>query len=76
MHSIFALEQGGERGVWEMVLHLQQMDQLWHPTALLNNMLQIFVWITDELVDGLLVREDAILFVIFEHTEVWLSGHQ
>lgn len=61
-----------------MVLHLEQVDELGHPTALLDDLLQVEVGVGDEFVDSLLVGEDAVLIrvVVLEHTQVRLSWHQ
>jgi hypothetical protein len=76
MHSIFALEKGSERGIREVVLHFQQVNELRHSAALLDDMLEILVWVTNELVNGLLVCEHTVFLVIFEHSKVGLSRHQ
>lgn len=76
MHAVFALEQSGERCVWEVVLHLEQMDQFRHSTTLVDYLLQVVVWIGDELVNGVLVSEDTIFLIVFENTKIRLSRHQ
>jgi hypothetical protein len=37
MHPVLALEQGRQRGLGEMILHLEKMDQLRLPPAALND---------------------------------------
>ena len=52
------------------------MDKLWHSSALFDDVLEIFVWITDELVNCLLIGKHAILLVILENSEIRFSRHQ
>lgn len=59
-----------------MILHLEQVNQLWHVPALFDYGVQVVVRIVNELFDGLLICKNAILFVVLEHTKVWLSRHQ
>ena len=61
MHAVTTLEQRGERRVREVILHLQQVDKLWHPATLFHDLLKVEVRIGDEFVNGFLVRENAIL---------------
>jgi hypothetical protein len=70
VHAVAALKKSGERGVWEMVLHLEQMDKLWHTATLLYDLLQVEVGVADELVNCFLVGEDAVLIrlTVLEHT--------
>ena len=76
MHSIPALQQGCQRSIWEVVLHLEQMNQFWHFSALLHYLFGVLTRICNELFNGLLVSEDAVLVVIFENTEIGFTGHQ
>jgi hypothetical protein len=59
-----------------MILHLQQMDQLWLATAALYDLVKVGLWLRDELFDAVLVGKDAIFLVIFEYTKVGLSWHE
>lgn len=78
MHTIAALEEGSERRIWEVVLHLEQVDEFGHSTALLDDLIKVEVRVGDELVNCFLVSKDTILvrLTVFEHTKVGLSGHQ
>jgi hypothetical protein len=38
MHAVLTLKQSSQRGLWEVILHLQQVDEFWLPTAPLNNL--------------------------------------
>ena len=44
-----------------MILHLEKMDQFRHSSALLDHLLKVEVRVGDELFNGLLVCEHAIL---------------
>jgi len=70
VHAVTALEESGERSVWEVILHLEQMDKLGHTAALLDDLLQVEVRVADELVDCFLVGEDTVLIslTVLEHT--------
>ncbi len=59
-----------------MVLHLQQVDQLGLATATLHHLVQVLLRLLDELVDGVLIGEDAVLLCVLEDSQVGLSGHQ
>ena len=76
MHAVAALEERGERGIREMVLHFQKMNQLGHYAALLNNGVKVVVGVLDELLNCLLVSEHTVLFVVLEHTQVGLARHE
>ena len=78
VHAVTALEKGGKRGVREMILHLQQVNELWHASTLLNNLLKVEVGVQDELFNGFLVSEHTVFvrFLMFEYTEVRLSWHE
>lgn len=52
------------------------MNHLRHPSALVNDLLEVVIWVVDKLVDRLLISEHAIFFVIFEDTKVGLTWHQ
>ena len=51
MSTVLALQQCGERGVREVVLHLKHVDKLRHASTLLNDVLQVFVRVFDEFLD-------------------------
>lgn len=51
-----------------MVLHLEQMDELGHLPALLDNLVSVLVRVGHEFLDRLLVSKHAVLVVIFEYT--------
>ena len=76
MHSIFTLQQCCQRGLLELILHLEKMNKLRHSSTLNDNLIEIFVWVTDELVNGLLICKHTILLVVLEYTKVRLSWHQ
>jgi len=59
-----------------VILHLQQMNQLWLATAALYDLVEIRLWLRDELFDAILVGKDAIFLVILEDTKVGLSWHE
>lgn len=59
-----------------MVLHLQQMDELWLPPASLYYIVEILLRLLDEIVDALLVCEDAVLLCVLEHTQIGLARHE
>lgn len=52
------------------------MNHFWHTSALFNNLIQVLIWGIDKFIYGVLIGEHTILFVIFEHTQVWFSRHQ
>ena len=78
VHAIATLKKGCKRSVWEMVLHLKEMDQLRHAAALLYDLLKIEVRVLDEFVDCFLVGKHTVFvcLTVLEHTEIWLSWHQ
>lgn len=78
MHAISALEKGSKGRIWEVVLHLEQVDKLWHASTLLNDLFKVEVWVLDEFVDGFLISEDTILvrLTVLKDTQVGLAGHQ
>ena len=76
MHAILALQKGGKGSLWEVILHLQEMDQLWLATATLYDLVEVRLWLRDELLDAVLVSKDAIFLVILEDTEVGLARHE
>ena len=59
-----------------MILHLQEMDQLWLATAALYDLIEVRLWLRDELFDAVLICKDAIFLVILEDTEVGLAWHE
>jgi hypothetical protein len=76
MHAVLALKQSCKGSVWEKVLHFEKMDQLRHLSALLDDCVEIFIWVNNELFDGLLVCKYTVLLLVFKDTEIWLSRHQ
>lgn len=52
------------------------MNQFWHSSALLNYMLQVWIWIFDEKINCILICEHTIFLVILEHTQIWFSWHE
>ena len=59
-----------------MILHLQEMDQLWLATAALYDLVEVRLWLRDELLDAVLISKDAIFLVILEDTKVGLAWHE
>jgi hypothetical protein len=59
-----------------VILHLQEMDQLWLTTAALYDLVEVRLWLRDKLFDAVLVGKHAIFLVILEDTEVGLSWHE
>ena len=59
-----------------MILHLQEMDQLWFATAALYDLIEIRLWLRDELLDAVLISKHAIFLVILEDTKVGLAWHE
>ena len=59
-----------------MFLHLKQVDQLWHASALLDDLLKVHVWVRDELLNSLLVGKHTVLLIELEDSQVWLAWHQ
>ena len=59
-------------------MHLQQVDKLWHPATLFHHLLKVEVWIRNEFVNGLLVRENAILvrLLVLKDAQVRLTWHK
>lgn len=76
MHTVTALEECGKRCVWEVVLHLKQMDQLWHLPALFNDIVQVLVRLGDELLNRLEISKDTVLVVVLEDSKIRLAWHQ
>lgn len=78
MHAVTTLQECCKRCIREMILHLQQMNELGHSAALLNNLFEVQVRISDEFIYGFLVSEDTIFvrFLVLEDTKVGLSWHQ
>ena len=76
MHAVLALEECGEGGLWEVILHLEQVDELGLATAPLDDLVQVLLWLLDELVDAHFVSEHAILLSVLEDTEVGFSRHE
>lgn len=76
MHSVSSLQKGSQRSIWEVVLHLQQMDQLGHFPTLLNYLFSVFVRVCHEFLYRFLVGKDTIFVVVFEDTQVRFSWHQ
>ena len=76
MHSVLALQKCGQRSLGEMILHLKEMDQLRLATAALYDLVEIGLWLRDELLDAVLVGKDAIFLVILEDTKVRLAWHE
>ena len=78
MHAIASLQQRSKRRIREVILHLEQVDHFGHAAALLDNLLEIEVWIGNELFDGLLVSEHTVLvrLTVLKHAQVGLTGHQ
>jgi len=76
VHSVTTLEKCGEGSIREVILHLEQVNELRHDAALLNHCVEVKVGILNELLNRFLVGEDAVLFVVFEDTEVGLTRHQ
>jgi hypothetical protein len=52
------------------------MNQLRLATAALYDLVEIRLWLRDELFDAILVGKDAIFLVILEDTKVGLSWHE
>ena len=59
-----------------MILHLQEMDQLWFATAALYDLIEVRLWLRNELLDAVLISKDAIFLVILEDTKVGLAWHE
>ena len=78
MHAIATLEKRGERSIWEVVLHLQQMDQFWHSAAFFDDLFEVDVGVADKLVNRFLISKDTVLIrlLVLEHTKVGFTGHQ
>jgi hypothetical protein len=52
------------------------MDKLWLATAALYDLVEVRLWLRDELLDAVLISKDAIFLVILEDTEVGLAWHE
>ena len=78
MHAIAALEQGGERSIREMVLHLEQVNQLGHLSALLNDLIKIVSRVVSEFLNCFLIGKHAVLLVdsVLVHTQIGLTRHK
>ena len=78
MHAVTALKECGKRGVREVVLHLQQVNQLWHVAALFNDLFEVEIRVCDEFVNRFLVSENTILisFTVLKHAQVRLAWHE
>ena len=76
MHAVLALKESGKRGLREVVLHLEQVDQLRLATAPLNHFVQILLWLLDELVDTHFICEYAIFLCVLEDTEIGFTWHK
>ena len=61
-----------------MILHLEQVNQLRHTTALLYDLLEVEIRVANEFVDGFLIGEHTVLvgLAVLEHTKVGLSRHE
>jgi len=59
-----------------MILHLKQMDQLWHMSTLFNNIVEIEVRVLNELLDCFLICKNTVLVIIFKNSKVWLAWHK
>ena len=59
-----------------MLLHFEEMDELGHSAALLHNILQVHVGVSNELVDCLQISKDTVLFVVLEDSKVWFTWHE
>lgn len=57
-------------------MHLKEMDQLWLATAAFYDLVEVRLWLRDELFDAVLVGKDAIFLVILEDTKVGLAWHE
>lgn len=76
MHSVLTLQESGQGGIREVVLHLEQVNQLRHPSALLHNRVEVLVRVSYELLNRIVVSKDTVLFGEFEHSKVRLTRHQ
>lgn len=78
MHTVTTLKKSSEGSIREMILHLEQMDKLGHLTAFLYNLIKEVSRVVREFLNGLLVSENAVLFVHseFVHTKVRFTRHQ
>ena len=52
------------------------MNELWLTTASLDDLIQILLWLLYELLNAMLIGEDAVLLCVLKHSEIWLSWHQ
>ncbi len=68
VHTVLALKQSCQRGLREVILHLEQVDQLRLPATPLNHFIQVLLWLLDELVNAHLVCKYTILLGVLEDT--------
>jgi len=52
------------------------MNQLWHVTTLLNHVVEVEIWVFNELLYCVLISKNTVLVVVLENSQVWLTWHK